>query len=151
MKRDIKKDKRRRLICRIAFFLVAVVFPLIVVERRYAIIKEPNAYSIPLVFIVSVLLLLYRFRAEVIKWINAWEYSFLKHILLGINSVAVLLLLLVVLMAAQREMDNLINIIQWILIWSIVGYSIILPLEKRFDYYVKRELRKQEYREVRDE
>ena len=151
MKRDFEKDKRIRRIARILFFVVVLVVPVTMVAIKYDMYKEMNGYKLTTIGLLIISVLFYRFRTAVIDWVDKWEYSAFKHIILGLNRVIVPILIFVIIRVAQREMSTLLFVIEWVMITSIIGYTMIMPVEKHFDFHVKRELRKQEMREVRDE
>lgn len=151
MGRDMKHDKRMRLLLRILFFVIVLFTPVAMTSLKFEIITEFNGYKASFIGIVVVIILFYRFRTSVMQWINNWEYSVFKHVIIGLNRVIVPILFYFIIKAAQQEMANLVFVVEWIAITSVVGYTIVLPAEQHYDYYIKRELRKQEYREVRDE
>lgn len=150
-KRNMLRDKRIRALLRVLFFAVALVLPVVLVIIEYEFITEFNGYKAGTAFLMVMVVVLYRFRDGVIKWIDKWEYSFLKHVILAVNRVIIPLIIWAVLIIVQNELNSIIFIVRWIAITSILGFGVIMPLEQRYDHFIKRELRKQEMREVRDE
>ena len=151
MKRDLAYDKRMRRLSRILFFLVVLVTPVVMISYKYEFFRRVDAYSITFVGAVVLAILMHRFRNDLIEWINEWEYSSFKHILLAVNRVIVPVFIYFIVRAARSGAEDLLFVLEWITFTTIIGYFFILPIEKHYDHHVKRELRKQEMREVRDE
>jgi hypothetical protein len=85
------------------------------------------------------------------EWINSWEYSVMKYILIGFSRCYIFILIVVVLLVAKQGIDNLIFVCEWVSVAEIAAYSIIYPIEQKYDFLIKRELRKQETRETNAE
>lgn len=151
MSRDLKYDKRMRMWARILFFVITLLTPVVMISYRYDFFRRIDAYSITFVGAVVLIILMYRFRNELIAWVNDWEYSAFKHIILGLNRVIVPILIYAIIKLGQRGVTDLIFVIEWITLTTVIGYLLVLPIEKHYDFHVKRELRKKEMREVRDE
>lgn len=151
-KLNLKTEKCWRLIFRILFVLISVVLPVIIVATKYNLIREFTGYKLSIVGCILVVILLWNFKKRIYDWINTWEYSILKYILIGFSRVYIFILMLVLLTLAQKGIDDLIFCIEWISLCECVAYLIIYPLEERHDYNVKRILRgierKEDYKEA---
>jgi len=151
MKRDIKKDKRMRFLMRLLFVLFGFIAPIIIIELKYDLFTDFNGWKISIVGILVLISLIYRFKKRLLAWLNAWEYSAFKYVLLGFSKIALFVVIVVVAHMAQREASNVVFVLDWYLVFNAIAYLICLPIEEHYDYYIKREIRKQEMREVRDE
>lgn len=151
MRRDIKKDKRIRFLMRLLFVLFAFIAPIIVIELKYDLFTEFNKWKLSVVGMITLVSLIYRFKNRLLAWFNTWEYSVFKYVLLGFSKIALFVLIVIVAHMAQREASNVVFVLDWYLFFNAIAYLICLPIEEHYDYYIKRELRKQEMREVRDE
>jgi hypothetical protein len=151
MRRDIAKDKRIRFLMRLLFVLFAFIAPIIVIEIKYDLFTKFNGWKLSMVGLLVVVSLIYRFKNRLLAWLNAWEYSAFKYVLVGFSKIAIFVVIVVVAHMAQREASNVVFVLDWYLAFNAVAYLICLPIEEHYDYYIKREIRKQEMREVRDE
>ena len=152
---DIKQAKLYRLILRILFCLVDFVIPIVFIGIKYKLFTQFNGIKLTLIGMILLLLIVFRFRAKLLAWINNWEYSIWKHILLGINKIFVFLLIWVIAMLAEAQIGNLAFCLGWIAVCSAVAYLAINPFIEKYDYIVKKEIRKSEtkeaLRELKDE
>jgi hypothetical protein len=115
---------------------------------KYKLFTQFNGIKLTFMGIVLLLLVAFRFRAKLLAWINSWEYSIMKHILLGINKIFVFLLLWVIAMFAEAQIGNLAFCLGWIAVCSAVAYLAINPFIEKYDYIIKREIRKTETKEA---
>lgn len=145
---DIKEAKRNRLILRILFCLVDFVIPIVFIGIKYKLFTEFNGFKITFLGIILLLLLAFRFRAKILSWVNSWEYSIWKYIILGINKIFVFLLIWVIAMLAEAQIGNLAFCLGWIAVCSAVAYLAINPFIEKYDYIVKKEIRKSETKEA---
>ena len=84
-KPDIKKEKKLRLFYRILFFCVVLVIPCVIWACNYQFMHTKTITKISIMFLLVAYVLCRRFKEELKNWINSWEYSSLKYILLGIG------------------------------------------------------------------
>ena len=145
---DIKQAKRYRLILRILFCLVDFVIPVIFMGIKYKLFTQFNGIKLTFMGIVLLLLVAFRFRAKLLTWINSWEYSIMKHILLGINKIFVFILIWLIAMFAEAQIGNLAFCLGWIAVCSAIAYLVINPFIEKYDYIVKKEIRKEETKEA---
>lgn len=148
MTRDIKKDKRIRLIMRLLFTLFAFIIPVLVVSLRYKLFTEFTGRKISVIGFLILVSTIFRFRKRLMEWISSWEYSVLKYVLIGFSRIALFAMLVIVAHAARREATNIVFVLDWYLFFNVIAYLLILPIEEHYDFHVKRELRKTELREV---
>lgn len=148
MKRDIKKDKLIRFIMRCLFVVFAFIAPVVLVSLRYEIVSEYSGWKISIVGMIVLISIIYRFKNRVLQWINSWEYSVLKHILLGFSKIALFAVLVGIAHIAKREASSVVFVLDWYLVLNVIAYIVILPIEEHYDYFIKREIRKTELREV---
>jgi|LSQX01.1.fsa_nt_gb hypothetical protein len=151
MRRDIKKDKRIRFLMRLLFVLFGFIAPIIVIELKYDLFTEFNGWKLSVVGMITLISLIYRFKNRLLAWLNAWEYSVFKYVLLGFSKIALFVVIVAIAHIAQREASNVVFILDWYLLFNAIAYLVCVPIEEHYDYYIKREIRKQEMREVRDE
>ena len=145
---DIKQAKLYRLILRILFCLVDFVIPIVFIGIKYKLFTQFNGIKLTMMGMILLLLIVFRFRAKLLAWINNWEYSIWKHILLGINKIFVFLLIWVVAMFAEAQIGNLAFCLGWIAVCSAIAYLAINPFIEKYDYIVKKEIRKAETKEA---
>ena len=145
---DIKTAKRNRLILRILFCLVDFVIPIVFIGIKYKLFTEFNGFKLTFLGIIILLLVAFRFRAKILAWVNNWEYSVFKYIILGVNKIFIFLLIWVVAMLAEAQIGNLAFCLGWIAVCSAVAYLAINPFIEKYDYIVKKEIRKSETKEA---
>ena len=145
---DINQAKQYRLILRILFCLVDFVIPIIFIGIKYKLFTQFNGLKLTMIGLILLLLILFRFRNKLLEWINTWEYSIWKHILLGINKIFVFILIWVVAMFAEAQIGNLAFCLGWIAVCSAIAYLAINPMIEKYDYIVKKEIRKSETKEA---
>lgn len=145
---DIDQAKKYRLIFRILFCLVDFVIPIIFIGIKYKLFTQFNGLKLTMIGLILLLLILFRFRNKLLEWINTWEYSIWKHILLGINKIFVFILIWVVAMFAEAQIGNLAFCLGWIAVCSAIAYLAINPTIEKYDYMVKKEIRKSETKEA---
>ena len=145
---DIKQAKLYRLILRILFCLVDFVIPIVFVGIKYKLFTQFNGIKLTMMGMILLLLVMFRFRAKLLAWINTWEYSIMKHIILGINKIFVFLLIWVIAMLAEAQIGNLAFCLGWIAVCSAIAYLAINPFIEKYDYIVKKEIRKSETKEA---
>lgn len=151
-KLNLKTEKLWRLLFRSLFVLVAVILPITIVSIKYKLITEFTGYKLSIVGAVLCILIVWYFKKQLLTWITTWEYSIMKHILLGISKVYIFIIILAVLLMARKGIEDLIFCIEWIALCECIAYLIIFPLEEKHDYNVKRILRgierKEDYKEA---
>ena len=145
---DIKEAKKLRLILQILFCLVDFVIPVVFIGVRYKLFTEFNGIKLTFMGIIVLLLVAFKFRAKIITWINSWEYSIWKHIFLGINKIFIFLLIWVIAMLAEAHIGDLAFCLGWIAVCSAIAYLAINPFIEKYDYIVKKEIRKAETKEA---
>jgi membrane protease YdiL (CAAX protease family) len=148
----LKQAKIWRLSLRIAFAVVAFVLPLVIVSTKYKLITEFSGYKLTAVGVILGVVVLWRFKGTIMEWVNSWEYSIMKYILIGFSRVYIFLIIVAILLMARQGLENLIFCIEWICLCECIAYLILYPAEQKFDYQVKRILRgierKQDYKEA---
>lgn len=147
----IKQAKRWRLILMIVFCIINFVLPVVFIGIKYKLFTEFNGTKLTLLFIIVALLVTWRFRVKLKEWVNKWEYSIMKYIILGFSKIFIFILLWIVAMLVQAKIGNLVFCTGWIAVCSAVAYLGINPFIEKFDYIVKREIRKQETKEALQE
>lgn len=145
---DIKVAKRNRLILRILFCLVDFVVPIVLIGIKFKLFTEFNGIKLTIMGVMVLLLVLFRFRAKLLAWVNTWEYSIWKYIVIGINKIFIFILLWVVAMLAEAQIGNLAFCLGWIAVCCAIAYLGINPFIEKYDNIVKRELRKAETKEA---
>jgi hypothetical protein len=151
MGQEFYKAKRLRLLFRILACLIGFVAPAIMIIVKYGLFKEVTVMKVASLGTILLVMLLYRFRTRLMNWINSWEYSILKYILLGINKIAFFGLVWIIAMLVEKQIGDLSFCLGWIFICSCLTYLVLDPLIEKHDYYIKRELRKQETKEALSE
>lgn len=145
---DIKQAKLYRLILRILFCLVDFVIPIVFIGVKYKLFTQFNGIKLTMMGMILLLLVVFRFRAKLLAWVNNWEYSIWKYIILGINKIFVFLLIWVIAMLAEAQIGNLAFCLGWIAVCSAIAYLVINPFIEKYDYIVKKEIRKSETKEA---
>jgi len=102
-------------------------------------------------FLIVAVMLLFQFKKEVHQWIESWEFSLLKVVLLGIAKVWAFILALGIIALARYGINNIEFIVGWIAIPQIIAYLFIKPFAEKADYLVKKEIRKSEIKEALQE
>ena len=149
---NLKTEKTWRLIFRILFALVAFILPIIIISIKYKLITQFTGYKLSAVGLILCIVVLWRFKTRLMEWINSWEYSIMKYVLIGFSRVYIFLIVLAILIMARQGLENLIFCIEWICVCECIAYLIIYPLEQKHDYNVKRVIRgnerKEDYKEA---
>jgi len=149
---NLKTEKIWRLIFRILFALVAFILPIIIISIKYKLITQFTGYKLSAVGLILCIVVLWRFKTRLMEWINSWEYSIMKYVLIGFSRVYIFLIVLAILIMARQGLENLIFCIEWICVCECIAYLIIYPLEQKHDYNVKRVIRgnerKEDYKEA---
>lgn len=145
---DIKTAKRIRFLLRTLFCVVNFIAPLLIISIKYELFTQFNGIKLTFLGIILLFLVLFRFRAKILGWVNAWEYSLWKHILLGFNKILIFILLWVVAMLAEAQIGDLAFCLGWIALCCAVAYLVINPFIEKYDYIVKKEIRKTETKEA---
>ena len=144
---NLKTEKTLRLIYRILFSLVAFFLPILVISIKYKLITHFNGYKLSVIALILCIIIIWRFKTQVMEWINSWEYSILKYILLGFSRVYLFIIVAVILTVAQKGLENLLFCIEWICVFECIAYLVIYPLEEKHDHNVKRLIRGAERKE----
>lgn len=145
---DIKTAKRYRTVLRLLFCLVDFVTPVIFIGIKYKLFTQFNGIKLTMIGMILLLLVIFRFRAKLLAWVNTWEYSIWKYIILGVNKIFVFILIWVIAMLAEAQIGNLAFCLGWIAVCSAVAYLAINPFIEKYDFIVKKELRKAETKEA---
>ncbi len=147
----IETAKRNRLICFLAFMLVDFITPMIIIGCKFKLFTEFSGYKLTCVGVFALVILIFKFRGKLIDFVNKWEYSILKYIILGLNKCLFFIAISILLHLAVNGVEDIVFCVDWILVCSLIAYLVIQPLEEKYDAIVKRELRKTEMREVLQE
>jgi hypothetical protein len=150
-KANLKKEYRLRFLFRLLFALVSFVFPMVIVAIKFDIITQFNGFKLTVMGMLMLIITIWRFKNKLMEWINSWEYSIMKYILIGFSRCYIFILIVAILILAQKGLANLIFVCEWISVAEILSYTVIYPIEQRYDFIIKRELRKQETRETNAE
>lgn len=138
---EIKKFKRLRFGFRLLFFFVAYVIPGYVFIDRYKLYEEVTGYKVGVMGLVGLALLAFNFQKEIWAWVNNWEFSIMKMVLLGLGKIWIFIFAYGLLKLAAMQIDELTYIVGWIGATEIVAYLAIKPVADHYDYQVKREIR----------
>lgn len=149
---ELAKQKRNRFWLRLLFIVVAYVIPFTILAIRFNFFEFKEAQvKVSGVVILLGVLILFQFRSEVATWIQSWEFSLTKVILLGLGKVWAFLLALGIITLARYGLSNIEYIVGWISIPQIIAYLFIKPFSEQADYLVKKEIRKSEIKEALQE
>lgn len=158
----IKKARALRFLCRLAFTLVGYVAPIYIMLAMFEIsvvIKTTRFTLIGLFIILLAIILLWKYKNNITTWINSWEYSIFKHILIGFSKVYIYIILVIFTAALKTfvvkqaaisitmlttSLDTLLFCLIGVCTCQCIAYLIIYPLEQKCDFIVKRLLRKKE-------
>jgi hypothetical protein len=148
----INKHKRQRFWLRVLFIAVAYLVPLAILAFKFNFFYMKEAeLKISATFIIVGVLLLFQFKKEVYTWIESWEFSLLKIVLLGLAKVWAFILAIALITVARYGIDNIEFIVGWIAIPQIAAYLAIKPFAEKEDYLLKKEIRKSEIKEALQE
>lgn len=148
----ITELKRQRFWLRMLFVAVAYILPFTILAIKFNFFQFKEAeVKISGVVILLGVLLLFQFRKEVQSWIEAWEFSLTKVVLLGLGKVWAFLLALAIITLARYGLTNIEFIVGWISVPQILAYLFVKPFSEQADYKIKREIRKQEVKEALQE
>ena len=158
----IKKAKLIRLFLRLAFALVGFATPIILMLCKFDFKSSTPKIRFTFIGVVILLLiitLLWKFKKRLFEWINSWEYSILKYVLIGFSRIYIFLLILIVTFLVKADvitemeamtsgvktaLSNVVDCLTIVSICQCIAYVLIYPLEQKYDYIVKRLIRKQE-------
>lgn len=146
-KLNLKTEKLYRLLFRALFVLVAFILPIIIVSIKYKLFTQFNGFKLSVVGLLLCIIILWRFKTQVMEWVQSWEYSIMKYIIVGISRVYIFILTLVILLLARKGLENLIFCIEWVCLCECISYLILYPLEQKHDFNVKRIIRGNERKE----
>lgn len=146
---SLSKEKKLRLLYRILFALIAFVAPLVFVCLKFEVFTktETTKYKISAVFLIMLVIILWRFKKRLYDWVISWEYSILKYILIGFSRVYLFIIALAILYLSSIGLESVIFCLEWICLCECIAYLIIYPLEMRHDNNIKRLIRKLERKE----
>lgn len=149
---NLRMQKTWRLIFRIFFAVVAFVLPVVIISLKFKLFTEFSGIKITAVGLILIIVVLWRLKSKLTEWINSWEYSVLKYILIGFSRIYIFLIVLAILILAKQGLDAFIFCVEWLCICECIAYLIIYPAEQYFDNNVKRIIRgnerKEDYKEA---
>lgn len=150
--KDLQTAKTKRLLSRSMFAIIAFILPVIIVSIKYKLITHFNGYKLSAVGLILCIVVIWRFKSKLMNWINSWEYSVMKYVLIGFSRVYLFIIVLTLLLMARQGLDTLIFCVEWICLCECIAYLLIYPLEQKCDYSVKRIIRgierKEDYKEA---
>lgn len=145
----LERAKMWRTICRIAFALVAFLAPTLIIGFKFNLFTAATHAKWSITGIVLLLIVGWRFKKKISQWIDSWEGSnVFKHILVGIGKVWPFILIVAIVgvihWSATRIIGDALFCLEWTCACEIAAYLLIYPIEMKFDWYVKRMVRKNE-------
>jgi len=152
----LTQAKLWRFILRIVFIITSVVLPLVIIGTKFQLFSKATTTKWSITGIILVLIVAWRFKKRLADWINSWEDSnVFKWIFIGIGKVWPFLLIVSIVATLQlslkdisekanKLLDDTLFCLEWISTLELVTYLFIYPIEMRFDYLVKRMIRKNE-------
>lgn len=142
----VSKAKKLRLLFRCIFALVGFIAPLVIIGFKFKLFSESSGtgYKLSVMFIVALIIAVWRFKKRIMDWINEWEYSILKYILIGFSRVYVFILVVVIILLARNGLENLIFVLEWLCICECAAYLLVYPVEQYYNSQVLRLTRKDE-------
>jgi len=148
----VKQNKTKRFWLRATFVLVAYILPFTMMAIKFKLFSTQGAgIKIGVGAVIGGVILLFQFKKELFEWINAWEFGMFKVILLGFARVWWFIFALVLVALVKQGIESVEYIVGWVAIPNILAHMAIKPFAEKYDFLVKRELRKQEMREVINE
>jgi small-conductance mechanosensitive channel len=148
----LEQAKTFRFILRVAFFLIALVVPCIVICSKFNIFTQATTTKWSILGITLLLIVGWRFKKRIGEWIDSWEDSnIFKWILIAIGRVWPFLLIVSILaiihFSATKIIGNVLFCLEWTCVCELIAYLAIYPFEMKMDYLVKRMIRKNERKE----
>lgn len=145
---DIKTAKQYRRVARILFCIFNYVTPVVLISMKYKLLTKASGLKFTVLGLILAILLIYNFKNKLLAWINSWEYSSLKYILLGFSKIALFAVLYLISLLAERGIGSISFCLGWVFVCSSFSYLLINPYIEKYDYIVKKELRKAEMKEA---
>jgi hypothetical protein len=131
------------------FVAIAYVLPFTILAIRFNFFEFKEAeVKVSGVVLLLGILLLFQFRKELNTWIEGWEFSLTKILLLGFGKVWAFLLAIGIITLARYGLQNIEYIVGWLSIPQIVAYLAVKPFAEEANYNVQREIRKSEVKEA---
>ncbi len=146
-KMTLEKAKLGRFISRLVFAAVAFIVPTVIVAVKFQIFTQSTPHKITALGLVLLVCVAWRFRKKAMEWVNSWEYSSFKYVVIGFSKVWVFILIIALLALAKKGMESVLYCVEWFALCECIAYLVIYPIENYFDYYVKRMIRKNERKE----
>ena len=148
----LEQAKRFRLILRIAFVLIAFITPIIITGVRFKIFTQATTAKWSIIGLLLILVIAWRFKKKLSEWINSWEDgNIFKHVIIGVAKVWPFMLIVAILGIIQWSansagtlLKDVLFCIEWACACELVSYLLIYPFEMKYDYLVKRMIRKNE-------
>jgi hypothetical protein len=140
--------KKKRLQAEIGFVLTGILFPLILFTIRFELFSRYTKANTPLkigligFFVIIIFLIsLYRFTKFRIKNL---EHGFLKISLYALAGIIASYISVLFVWVASNYIEALWFIVTWIAFFETISFGIFLPMILHYDFYIKKERRKQE-------
>lgn len=145
----LKQAKLYRLACRLAFFLLSLVAPLVITGFKFRLFTQATGIKWSIVGILVIIIIAWRFKKRLSEWINTWENSnMFKWVLVGIGRTWPFILVIIVVsifhFSETKIVGDTLFCLQWACGLELLSYLIIYPIEMKFDYMVQRMIRKNE-------
>lgn len=145
----LEQAKIWRVILRVAFFLVAFVAPTLIIGFKFNLFTNATHTKWSITGVTLLLIVAWRFKKRLVEWINSWEDSnIFKWILIGIGRVWPFILIVIIIgiihWSASKIIGDILFCLEWTCALELASYIIIYPIEMKFDYLVKRMIRKNE-------
>lgn len=144
---DLIKNKVWRAVFRTLFCIVAFLIPAIVMSIELKLFTKFSGYKLGALAAIMVIVIIWRFAKKIMEWVNSWEYSAFKYVIIGFSRIFIFVVMGVMVVATYYGLDKFITCIVWTCVCEAIAYLVIYPLEERFDFMVKRTIRKIERKE----
>jgi len=146
---DLKKAKRQLLLLKLLFTLFSLAIPIGFVTYKYEFFTEFNGYKAGFTAFIFTLLLLWKYKKEVGRWLNDRKtFSLFRSVIYGFSKVWVFPLIWVVALMIKMEAENLMFIIQWVTASECIAFMVLQPIIEKITKQIEREERKKEMREA---
>lgn len=145
----LEEAKRWRLICRIAFALLAFLAPTLIIGFRMKLFTAATVSKWSVTAIMLLVIVAWRFKKRIADWVKSWDdTNIVKHILVGLGKVWPFLLMVVVVgviqWSASKIMGDVLFCLEWTCACELAAYLFIYPFEMKFHTQILRIERKNE-------
>ena len=138
-----------RFILRVVFFVIAFVVPIVITGVKLKFFTQYSNAKLSILGLLVALVIAWRFKKRLSEWVKSWEdANIIKWILIAIGRVWPFILIVAILgivhWSGSKIIGDVLFCLEWACCCEVVAYLLIYPLEMKYDYIVKRMIRRDE-------